>query len=86
MGAYRIGTPVPEFTGEVGGLAFAKGVYEGDVPDGILIYFKSQGYSVEEAGAAADPVPGDDESADQAPAKPASKAAAAKSTDGGESK
>lgn len=59
MGAYRIGTPVPEFTGEVGGLAFAKGVYEGEVPDGPLMYFRAQGYSVEELGAS-EPVPGED--------------------------
>jgi len=88
MGAYRISTPVPEFTGEVGGLAFAKGVYEGEVPDGPLAYFTAQGYTVEPLDEAPDEAeaPAEDEAADKAPAKPATKAAAAKTTDGGESK
>lgn len=45
---YRISTPVPDFSGDVGGCHFAKGVYEGEVSDGPLAYFTSQGYSVEE--------------------------------------
>ncbi|MEV4053033.1 hypothetical protein AB0J55_17760 [Amycolatopsis sp. NPDC049688] len=48
MTKFRISTPVAEFTGEVGGCAFAKGVYEGEVGDGPLAYFRSQGYTVEE--------------------------------------
>jgi len=45
---YRISTPVLDFTGEVGGCHFAKGVYKGPVGDGPLAYFRSQGYIVEE--------------------------------------
>lgn len=45
---YRISAPEPAFKGEVGGLYFANGVYEGEVPDGPLAYFTSQGYGVEE--------------------------------------
>jgi hypothetical protein len=45
---YRVSTPVKDFTGEVGGCLFAKGIYEGDVQPGPLAYFRAQGYSVQE--------------------------------------
>lgn len=48
---YRITTPVPDFSGEVGNCAFAKGVYEGPVEPGPLGYFCSQGYGVEDLDA-----------------------------------
>lgn len=48
MTKFRISAPVATFTGEVGGCAFGKGVYEGEVGDGPLAYFRVQGYSVEE--------------------------------------
>lgn len=48
MTNYRISAPVRDFTGEVGGCAFAKGVYEGPVEPGPLHYFTNAGYSVEE--------------------------------------
>lgn len=48
MTKFRISTPVRDFTGEVGGCAFAKGVYEGEVQPGPLAYFRAQGYSVVE--------------------------------------
>lgn len=46
---YRISAPVSDFSGDVGGCHFAKGVYEGEVGEGPLAYFTAQGYTVEEA-------------------------------------
>lgn len=45
---YRISTPVPDHTGEIGGCVFVRGAYEGDVADGPLMYFRAQGYTVED--------------------------------------
>lgn len=52
MTAYRISTPVADFTGEVGNCQFVRGVYEGEVPDGPLAYFTQAGYTVEKLAAA----------------------------------
>ncbi len=48
MGLYRVSTPVPDFSGEVGGCVFVDGVYEGDVADGPLSYFTTAGYGLED--------------------------------------
>lgn len=48
MSHFRISTPVKDFTGEVGGCTFTKGIYVGDVGAGPLAYFAAQGYTVEE--------------------------------------
>jgi hypothetical protein len=54
---YRISAPVRDFSGEVGGCSFGKGVYEGEVQPGPLAYFRAQGYTVEELDdAPAEPV------------------------------
>ncbi len=48
MARYRISAPESAHNGEVGGLMFAKGVYEGEVPDQVLRYFEAQGYTLEQ--------------------------------------
>ena len=72
MTEFRISTPVKDYTGVVGGCAFARGVFVGPVEPGPLSYFRQAGYTVEELPAA----PPDasiltDEDAEPAPAKPA---------------
>jgi hypothetical protein len=70
---FRISTPVKDYTGVVGGCAFARGVYVGPVEPGPLGYFRQAGYTVEELPAAPADASGiDDETAvEPAPAKPA---------------
>jgi hypothetical protein len=71
MSEYRITTPVRDFTGDVGGCSFAKGVYTGPVEPGPLHYFRSAGYGVEEVvadTAAADEVEQGDDDGDPATA------------------
>lgn len=46
MTNYRITTPVKDFTGEVAGVAFARGVGHTSNP-AALNYFRSAGYGVE---------------------------------------
>lgn len=51
MTTYRVSAPVAAFTGEVGKCHFVKGVYEGEVEDGPLAYFRQAGYTVEDLDA-----------------------------------
>lgn len=48
MSTYRITTPVADFAGTAGEYKFDKGVYEGEVSDGALSYFRTAGYGVED--------------------------------------
>jgi len=45
---YRISAPVADYDGTVGEYKFAKGVYEGDITDAALSYFRTAGYGVED--------------------------------------
>lgn len=64
MTTYRVTAPVPGYTGDVGTISFAKGrAFVSDVDNaGALVYFRGQGYLVEdvadlpaaESGGAAD--------------------------------
>ncbi|MEC3977897.1 hypothetical protein [Amycolatopsis sp. H20-H5] len=71
MTDYRVSTPVKDFTGVVGGCAFAQGVYSGPVESGPLGYFNQAGYTVEQLDTAPE-VSGEAELA-PLPAKSASK-------------
>lgn len=57
----RVTTPVVDFTGTVGEYAFAKGVFEGEVSDGALTYFRTAGYGVEEVDTEHSPTDPDDD-------------------------
>lgn len=53
---YKVTTPVPGWTGQVGMVAFAHGVavVEADYDAAAMAYFHAQGYGIEELGADAD--------------------------------
>lgn len=71
MTDFRISTPVKDYTGVVGGCAFARGVYVGPVEPGPLGYFRQAGYTVEELPTAPpDASTLTDDDAEPAPAKP----------------
>lgn len=54
MTTYRITTPVPGYTGNVGAIAFANGTaYINDEQAAALAYFRDQGYLVEDTSALA---------------------------------
>lgn len=71
MTDFRISTPVKDYTGVVGGCAFARGVYVGPVESGPLGYFRQAGYTVEELPAAPPDASTLDDDAEPTPAKPA---------------
>ncbi|MEY9837439.1 hypothetical protein [Streptacidiphilus sp. EB103A] len=50
MTTFRVTTPVPGFTGDVGAISFVKGhaFVSDDDNDAALIYFRGQGYLVED--------------------------------------
>lgn len=50
MKTYRVTTPMPGFTGDVGAISFANGeAIVGEDQTSALAYFEAQGYSVAEA-------------------------------------